>query len=207
MDDHVVFRYGLRDILGQHFAIVGEAGEGGEALDKSVQLKPDVVVMDVTLPGMDGLAATRMIRAQLPATQVVMLTARDDEETLFDAIDAGVSAFVSKTEAPDVLIEAIGQAGEGKAYLPPVVAQRVLGGMAGLMRGEQRTRKASALSDRETEVLRLVGSGKSNAEIAQALFLSVRTVGNHLSSIYSKLGICDRAGAIIYAIKHGLVRI
>ncbi|HLG73358.1 MAG TPA: response regulator transcription factor [Chloroflexota bacterium] len=207
VDDHAVFRLGLREALSDDFKVVGEAREGAEACAKALQLKPDVVVMDVALPGMNGLAAARDIKQQLPDTQVVVLTASDDEQTMLQAVQAGAAAFVTKDDSLDTVVEAIQQAGEGKAYLPPSVAQRFLGLTAALLQGKKSDPGRPGLSDREREVLRLMADGKSNNEIAAMLFLSIRTVGNHISSIYNKLGVSDRASAVVWGIRQGIVRL
>jgi two-component system NarL family response regulator len=207
VDDHAVLRHGLRQILESRFTVVGEAHEGGEALQKALELRPDVVVMDVQMAGMNGLAATKQIKEQCPNTNIVVLTARDDNDTIFEAISAGASAFVVKDDSPQTIVAAVEQAAEGNAYLPPVIAKRVMGGTAGLMNGRGPTTKAIPLSGREIEVLRLVALGKRNREIGDVLCISERTVGNHISSIYNKLGINDRAQAVVYAIKEGLVHV
>ncbi len=207
VDDHAVFRQGLQTALGDQFRIVGEAVEVGEAVDKAVQLKPDVVIMDVSMPGMNGVAATRGIKERLPDAQVVIVTAKDDDATLLGAIEAGACAFVPKHESLQVLLDAVKQASEGAAYLPPNVTARVMAAAAGVARGEPLPSTRSPLSARETEVLTLLASGMSNREMASALCLSESTIGNCVTQILKKLHVRDRTRATVYAIEHGLVRI
>ena len=208
-DDHPVWRRGLRDILEPTFDIVSEAGEGSEAISQALATRPDVVLMDIGLPGMDGIAAAREIKGSLPDTEVVVITATDSDRDIYEAIQAGVSGFVVKDEKAEVMVEAVQSAAEGKGYLPPQIAKRVLDGFTGGGAGRKGTfaRSSIALTGRELVVLRLVAEGRRHKEIASELNISERTVGNHIASIYNKLGICDRSQAIVYAIKHGIVRI
>ncbi|MGH2519627.1 MAG: response regulator [Chloroflexota bacterium] len=208
-DDHPVYRRGLRDLLEPTFQVICEAREGGEAVEKAIQQKPDVVVMDISMPGMDGIAAARQIKEQLPKTGVVMVSAADDDERIFDAIQAGVSGYIVKDDDPESMLQAIHNAALGKAYLPPLIAKRVLDGVAGSLNGrdDRGGKNSTPLTSRELAVLRLMAQGHRNKEIANDLCLSERTVGNHITSIYNKLSIYDRAQAIIYAIKKGIVRV
>jgi DNA-binding NarL/FixJ family response regulator len=203
VDDHPVWRRGLRDILEPTFRVIGEAGGAAEAVEKARACVPQVVLMDILMPGMDGIAAAREIKEVLPDTGVVMLTSSSDDAHVHEAIRAGVSGYVVKDEGPKVIIEAVARAAEGHAYLPPAIARRVLQGM--------RLRDAVStgghdLSARESSVLRLIAEGYRQKEIARELCISPRTVGNHVANIYNKLGIADRAQAIVYAIKKGIVR-
>jgi DNA-binding NarL/FixJ family response regulator len=208
-DDHAVWRRGLRDVLEPTFEIVAEAGEGSEAVNQAIATRPDVVVMDISLPGMDGIAAAREIKESLPDTGVVIISATDHDREIYEAIQAGVSGFVVKDDKPEAMVEAVRNAAEGKAYLPPHIAKRVLDGVAGSLSGRKNAlnRGNVPLSSREVTVLRLVAEGRRHKEIARELCISERTVGNHIASIYNKLGIDDRSQAIVYAIKKGLVRI
>jgi two-component system, NarL family, response regulator DegU len=209
VDDHPIYRQGLCTLLGNFFEVVSEACEGGEAVEKALAHKPDVVLMDISMPGMDGIEAARQIREQLPNTSVVMLSATDDEQHIFDAIQAGVSGYVIKGEGSQSVIEAVQNAAEGMAYLPPSIAKQVLQGVAStLSRGvDSLPRGSTPLSAREISVLRLMALGKRNKDIAAELFISERTVGNHITSIYKKLHIYDRAQAIVYAVKKGIIRV
>src|SRR5437667_8392915 len=187
-DDHAVYRMGLRDLLEPEFKIVSEATEGAEAVDKAQQSKPDVVVMDINMPGMDGIAAAKQIKQCCPDTGVVMITAYDDDRRIFEAIQAGVASYVLKDGDPDTMIQAVGNAAQGKAYLPPLIVKRVLDGVAGALggRGDMTEKSITPLSNRELSVLRLMAEGRRNREIAQDLSISERTVGNHITNIYNK---------------------
>ncbi|HLG71506.1 MAG TPA: response regulator transcription factor [Chloroflexota bacterium] len=206
-DDHIVWRRGLKDVLEPQFQVVCEASEGNEAVEKALACKPDVVVMDIRMPGMDGIAAARRIKEAIPSTGVVMMSATDDDRDIYDSIQAGVSGYVVKDEAPERMVEAVANAAEGKAYLPPMIAKRVLQEVAASMNGNRDSlgKNVTPLSAREISVLRLVAEGKRHKDIARELSISDRTVGNHVNNIYSKLGIEDRAQAIVYAIKKGIV--
>ena len=209
-DDHEVFRRGLRELLTKNFDVVAEAREGGEAVDKALSHKPDVVVMDISMPGMNGIEAAREIKSKLPKTGVVVISATDEDQQVFEAIEAGVSGYIVKDDTPQSMIDAIQRAAEGKAYLPPLIAKRVMDRVAGAMSGRRdlsSSNGATPLSAREISVLRLMAEGKRNREIANELCISERTVGNHITSIYIKLCIYDRAQAIVYAIKKGIIRV
>ena len=208
-DDHAVYRMGLRDLLEPDFTVISEATEGSEAVDKAIKGNPDVVVMDINMPGLDGIAAAKQIREACPNTGVVVVTAYDDDSRIFEAIQAGVAGYVLKDGDPNNLIEAVDTAAQGNAYLPPLIVKRVLDGVAGVLSNERDNpgKAVTPLSARELSVLRLMADGKRNREIAHDLAISERTVGNHITNIYNKLGIYDRAQAVVYAIKKGIVRI
>jgi DNA-binding NarL/FixJ family response regulator len=207
VDDHEVFRVGVRNLLSAYSRIVGEAREGGEAVRKALQHRPDVVVMDVVLPGMNGIAAIRQIKERLPGTNVVVLTAYDTDKNIAEAIKNGACAFVPKYDEPQTIVDAVENAAQGLAFLPPGAAERVVRTAAELMRGERQAQPSARLSDREIVVLQLMAQGRTNGEIADQLFLSPRTVGNHIAHIYRKLGVDGRAAAIVYAVKQGLVEV
>jgi two-component system NarL family response regulator len=209
VDDHEIYRRGLLALLGSDFDVVAEAQEGGEAVDQALSHHPDVVLMDINLPGMSGIQATREIKARLPTTRVVIISESDDDTVLFDAIEAGVSGYLVKHDDAQTIITAIQHAADGKAYLPPVLAQRVMARVAGAINGRANLpgNPSVPLSARELSVLRLMAHGRRNKEIASQLVISERTVGNHISNIYAKLAIFDRAQAIVYAIKNGIVRV
>lgn len=208
-DDHSVWRRGLREFLEPRFDVISEATEGNEAVSKALACKPDVVVMDVSMPGIDGIVAARRIKECLPATGVVMISATDGDQDIYEAIQAGVSAYVVKNDEPQAMLQAVQNAADGKAYLPPTIAKRVLQGLAGAMSGRpaDALNRSTTLSSRELSVLRLIAEGYRHKDIARQLAISERTVGNHIASMYNKLGISDRAQAIVYAIKKGIVRI
>ena len=208
-DDHVVWRRGLRNVLEPTFEIIAEADNGVEAVAQAIATRPDVVVLDLRLPGMDGIAAAREILACLPDTQVVVISASDDDRNISDAIQVGVCGYVVKDDKPEAMIAAVKAAAEGRAYLPPLIAKRVLNGVASFMNGNRSAMVGggTSLSSREISVLRLMAEGYRHKEIAKKLFISVRTVGNHVANIYNKLGIDDSSQAIVYAIKNGIVRV
>jgi len=206
-DDHVVWRRGLRQVLEAAFDIVSEAGEGGQAVEQARACRPDVVVMDIHLPGMDGIAAAREIKEALPETGVVMISAADDDEQIYASIEAGVSGYVVKDDSAEAMCQAVHHAARGEAYLPPVIAKRVLQNMSSGNGTTDAASRRTALSGREVTVLRLMAEGRRHKEIARELHISPRTVGNHIANIYNKLGIDDRAQAIVYAIKKGIVKL
>jgi DNA-binding NarL/FixJ family response regulator len=207
-DDHEIFRIGLRDMLSGRFEIVAEASNGLEAVEKTLSSHPDVAVLDVFMPEMNGIEAAREIKARSPETAIVMISAIDEEGKVFESAQAGVSGYVVKDDDPRNLVQAIQNASEGKAYLPPLIAKRVMEGVAGSLRGrrDMLDRGGTPLTIRELAVLRLLAIGKRNREISIELSISERTVGNHISGIYQKLHIYDRSQAIVYAIKTGIVR-
>jgi len=205
VDDHEVVRLGLRTLLSRNpdFAVVGEAGSAQEALEKTRLYHPDVVVLDVRLPGKNGIQACAMIKEEMPETNVIMLTSYAEDEILFDAIDAGAAGYVLKQVGGDELIRAIQCVGRGEALLDPVVTQRVLERVRLASRQEQAA-AFNDLTEQELRVLGLVAKGRTNKEIARALFLGEGTVRNYVSSILSKLDLTNRAEAAAYAVRHGL---
>lgn len=203
VDDHEVVRLGIKSLLSHYpqFEVVAEAGTADEAIQKAADFKPDVIVMDIRLPGKSGIDATREIMATQPDTKVVMLTTFADDELLFDAISAGASGYVLKQIDSQELISALERIGRGESLLDPAVTQQVF------KRMRETTRKAeseafAALSEQELKVLALVAQGKRNKEIADQVFLSEKTVRNYVSSILSKLALSTRAEAAAYAVKH-----
>lgn len=199
-DDHKVVRQGLRLFLhiDPELSIVGEAGDGAEALTLARQLTPDVVLMDVLMPTMDGVAATEAIRRELPDTEVLALTSVLEDSAVIEIMRAGAIGYLLKDVDGDELCKAIHAAAAGKVQLAPEAA-------ALLLRGLRTTEHAEPLTERETEVLRLLGQGKSNREIASSLHLKEETVKTHVSKILSKLGVRSRTQAAIYAIRNGLL--
>jgi len=212
-DDHSLYRAGLREFL-EHDAVkvVGEASTGEEAVEQALRMHPDVVVMDVRMPVMDGIEASREIKRQLPETKIVMVSgANEDEDQLFRAINAGASAYVGKDEDPRTIVEAVRSASRGGAYLPPRAVQmlmhRLSGGTRAAAAQSGGTSPDARLTPREREVLRLLAAGRRNQGIALDLGLSVRSVGNHLAKIYNKLHIHDRSEAVGYAIRAGIASV
>jgi two-component system NarL family response regulator len=210
-DDHSLYRAGLRELLEEdELKVVSEASNGEEAVRQAVRTHPDVVIMDVRMPGMDGIEASRQIKEQLPRTEIVMVTgADDDQDQMFRAIDAGARAYVGKDEPPTVIVEAVRSAAEGEAYLPPHAVKMLFDRIASTKPIVHKETAAPVAPDkrltpREKEVLRLLARGRRNQEIATEMGLSVRSVGNHLAKIYNKLHIHGRSEAVLYAIKSGI---
>ena len=205
VDDHEVVRLGLHTLLGGHedIIVVDEAASADEAIGKAQQHNPDVVIMDIRMPGKNGIEACREILANNPATQVIMLTSYAEDEMLFDAISAGAVGYVLKQGGGDDLVRAIRRVGQGDALLDPAITQRVLARVRLATRQEQAA-AFSDLTEQELRVLGLVSEGRTNKEIARALFLGEGTVRNYVSSILSKLGLTNRAEAAAYAVRHNL---
>jgi DNA-binding NarL/FixJ family response regulator len=205
VDDHELVRIGLKSLLERHpqFDVVGEAGSAREALEQVEALKPDVVVMDIRLPGTSGIDACEQIVNQYPETKVLMLTSYAEDEMLFSAIRAGASGYVLKQIGSEDLIKAIESVGRGEALLDPAVTQRVFQEVRRAVKEEEAS-AFSHLSQQEKHVLLLVSEGKTNREIAKNLFLGEGTVRNYVSSILSKLSVNNRAEAAAYAVQHSL---
>jgi two-component system response regulator NreC len=208
VDDHGVVRAGIKSLLESQpdLKVVGEASRGEEAIEKAVQLQPDIVLMDIAMPGIGGIEATRRIRERLPNTNVLALTMHDNEEYFFAALKAGASGYVLKECEPQELLSAIYAVHQGNAFLSPAVAKVVVGSyLQGPAVDQQDDENFKTLTQREVEVFNLVAEGKTNREIADELFLSVRTVEKHRASMMSKLGIYNRTELIKYAIRKGLI--
>ncbi|MCK4316927.1 MAG: response regulator transcription factor [Anaerolineae bacterium] len=205
VDDHEVVRLGLRTLLERHpdFTVVGEAATAKEAVQKTLLLRPNVVVMDIRLPGGSGIDACRKIVEQAPEAKVIMLTSYAEDEMLFDAIAAGACGYVLKQIGSDDLVRAIETVGEGEALLDPALTQRVFARVREAARKEQEEAFAG-LTDQEMRVLAQVAEGKTNREIAGVMFLGEGTVRNYVSSILRKLNLTNRAEAAAYAVEHNL---
>jgi two-component system, NarL family, response regulator LiaR len=202
VDDHAVVRQGLRMFLSldPELEIVGEAGNGEEGLAMARQLQPDVVLMDLLMPGMDGIAATAIIRRELPDIEVIALTSVLEDRLVVDAIRAGATGYLLKDTNADELCQAIKAAAAGQVQLSPQAAAR-------LMREVRIPDSPEALTARETEVLRLVAQGRANKEIATTLSISEKTVKTHVSNILDKLSVASRTQAALYAVRIGLVSV
>lgn len=205
VDDHEVVRRGVRAFLDTvpDMQVVGEAASGEQAVQMTGETAPDVVLMDLILPGMDGLEATRQIKLLSPHTQVVVLTSYDQDEYIFPALQAGATSYTLKDMKMDNLAEAIRKAALGEATLHPRVAMRVVKSVRGEINGDGL---AEGMTGRELEVLKMIAHGLSNSQIAEALVLSEYTVKGHVSNILSKLGLADRTQAAAYAWEKGIVR-
>jgi two-component system, NarL family, response regulator NreC len=201
-DDHVVVRAGLRALLERDgLQVVAEAGTGEDALRLSQEHEPDVAVLDLSMPGMNGLDAGREILRSTPRTGVVLLTMHIEDYQVAAALRAGIRGYVSKTQCPEVLSQAIAVVARGGTYLTPNVAQVVVGAyLAGTLV------PADPLSPRERQVLRMIAEGKTTKEVASALELSVKTVESYRSSLMAKLDIHQTAGLVRYAIRHGVIQ-
>src|SRR5450759_1488071 len=205
VDDHEVVRLGLKSLLDHHphFEVIGEAGTAKEAIELVGRIKPDIVLMDIRLPGISGIEACEEIIHNFPETRVVMLTSYAEDEMLFSAIRAGASGYVLKPVGGDDFIRALVAVGRGEALLDPAVTQRVFQEVRRAVKEEEASAFVN-LSQQERHVLLLVSEGKTNREIAKALFLGEGTVRNYVSSILSKLGVSNRAEAAAYAVEHNL---
>jgi NarL family two-component system response regulator LiaR len=205
VDDHAVVRKGVRAFLDTQpdLKVIGEAASGEEGVKLVSQFVPDVVLMDLVMPGMDGVEATRQLKRVSPRTQVVVLTSYHDDEYIFPAIRAGALSYVLKDIGPRDLADVVRKAATGEVVLNPRVAARVIQELQSL-RGTQAN-PFTELSERELEVLRLIAAGLSNAEMAEKLVLSEKTIKGHVSNILSKLHLVDRTQAAVYAWREGIV--
>ena len=205
-DDHTLFRQGLRQVLELEpdFTVVGEVASGAAAVQQAEALRPDVVVLDVSMPG-GGLEACAKIKEMMPDMGVVILTMHEDQEYLMRALKAGANSYMVKDVDSSNLAEAIRAAREGRPYMHPKLAGLALMEMARGPQKEKRPADDPGLTERELEVLKLVGQGASNREIAAALFISEKTAKNHMTHIFEKIGVSDRTQAALYAIRSGLV--
>ena len=213
-DDHSVVRSGLRMLLksSPRFSIVGEAADGEEAVKMTERLKPDVAILDISMPKLNGIETARMIKERQPDTKVIILTVHEDEEYVYQILRAGASGYVLKNAGKKEIFSAIRSAIAGEQFFSPGISKVIIEGFIRQDRekGRQQETKPgnshSILTKRETEVLHHIAEGRTNKEIAETLFLSFRTVNTHRANIMQKLGIHDTAGLVRYAINLGLVR-
>ncbi|WP_155286727.1 response regulator [Lacticaseibacillus zhaodongensis] len=204
VDDHEMVRLGISSYLGvqDDLEVAGEAENGQEGLDMALKLRPDVILMDLVMPKMNGVDATKKILKAWPAARVIILTSFIDDELVYPAMEAGAASYILKTSTAEEIADAIRQTAKGQTVLEPEVSSKI-----------QNRGKAMAdialyddLTSREREVLRLIAQGKSNQEIADELFITLKTVKTHVSNILAKLEVDDRTKAAIYAFKHGIVK-
>ncbi|MEJ2013775.1 MAG: response regulator transcription factor [Anaerolineales bacterium] len=209
VDDHVLFRSGLRYIVEKwdDFSIIGEASDGMEALDLARQLCPDLVLMDVAMPGMDGIEAVRRIKTDLPGAHVIMLTVSESEDDLFRALKNGASGYLLKNVKPKTLRSMLNGVLDGEAPLSSRMAAKIVKEFSqGKDDVKSRIPELGSLTPRETEVLELVAAGLSNSEVANRLVISENTVKKYLHNILEKLQLNNRVEAAVYAVRKGLVR-
>ncbi|MBU4174528.1 MAG: response regulator transcription factor [Actinobacteria bacterium] len=204
VDDHNLVREGLKAVFDQGLEIdvVAEAGSGEEAVEKSAELEPDVILMDISMPGMNGIQATRTIREANPEVKVVILTMLDQEGYVYEAVKAGATGYMLKSTSSDDLIEAIQMVYDGKALLHPDATAQLLKEFVTL--ADNRTRDYG-LSNREMEVLQLLTEGNTNKQIAKDLWISEQTVKTHVAHLFDKLGTSDRTETVAHALRSGLV--
>lgn len=207
-DDHSIVREGVRMILDSQddFEVVGEASTGREALEEARRLRPDVVVMDISMPDMTGIEATKLIRGELPAVQVTGLTMHEDEAYVFELLKAGAAGYVLKRAAAEDLVTAVRAAHQGEAFLYPSVAKMVVQDFLQRATAQEKEQALDGLTEREREVLTLVAEGLTNQEIAGRLFISIKTVQTHRAHILEKLNLHDRTELVRYAIRKGLIK-
>ena len=206
-EDETVVRYALAQLLAAEddIQVVGEAADGAEAVVLARQRQPDVVLMDLSMPKMDGIAATRKIKEETPECAVVVLTIHSDDDKVFDAIKAGASGYVLKDSPAEQTVEAIRAAARGEGFLHPSLVSKVMDEFARISRLRAAAKEVfKELTRRELEVLELLGKGLKNREIAEQLHISEKTVKNHVSNIFFKLHVNDRTQAALLAARHGL---
>jgi DNA-binding NarL/FixJ family response regulator len=207
VDDHTLFRTGIRKMLEAEpdMHVVGEAATGREALEQARQLMPDVILMDVKMPDMDGIEATRRLCREMPHVGVIFCTMFEDDEFVFAGLQAGGRGYILKDADPETMLRAIRAVAHGESLLGSTIAQKVMRQFSALP--DKQTALVDDLTPRELEVLTLIAEGLPNKEIAQELTISEKTVKNHINNIFSKLHVYDRSQAMLYAIRQGLVKV
>jgi len=204
-EDHVIVREGTRELVQREpdMEVVAEADDGAEAVQLAGKFQPDVVIMDIALPKLNGIEATKQIKALYPATAVLILTAYDNDQYIFALLEAGAAGYLLKTVRGHELIDAIRAVSVGESVLHPKIARKVLSRFMPLATKPSEERVTELLSERELEVLKLAAKGMSNKDIAEQLFLSVRTVQSHLANIFTKLDVGSRTEAILCGLRRG----
>lgn len=202
-DDHNVVRKGIRDLLSDEddITVVGEARNGQEAVDLALALRPDVVVMDIAMPELTGVEATRQLRAQAPGVRVLVLTAYDDDPYIYGLLDAGATGYILKTAESREIVRAVRATAAGQSALDPAIAPRLIARLS------QPPAGGDTLTERELEVLRRAARGLTNKQIGADLAISDRTVQNHLANIYAKLGVASRTEAVTAALQRQLIKL
>ena len=212
-DDHQLLREGIRNFLSLEpdFEIVGEASNGEEAVTKAMALQPDVMLLDINMPKANGIEVAGRLKESCPGVRILALTIHDDQNYMMNMIQSGAAGYLLKDVEPSMMVQAIRRVAAGESYVEPSLTKKLFQGITnheekkkaptpGMMEGER-------LSAREIEVLRLIGKGMSNAEIARELYLSEKTVKNHLTNIFRKIDVTDRTQAVLFAIKHKIVNV
>ncbi len=205
-EDHVLVREGTKEMLDREddMEVVAEAGDGAEAVRLATELDPDIVIMDIALPKLNGIEATRQIKEISPRTAILVLTAYDDDEYVFAVLEAGAAGYLLKDVSTDALVEAIRAVQAGESMLHPAIARKVVNRFSRRADGGEEESSLEELTEREIEVLQLAGKGITNREIADSLAISHRTVQAHLSHIFGKLGVGSRTEAVVCALRKGL---
>jgi len=204
-EDHVITRQGIRRLLedAKGLTVIGEAGDGEEAVQMVTEMHPDVVIMDIAMPKLNGIEATRQIKLICPNTAVLILSAYDDDEYVFGLVEAGAAGYLLKTASGDELTHAIRAVHKGEPVLDPIIARKVLNRLRFPGKIRRGARPSERLSDREMDIIKLAAKGMSNKDIANELHLSWRTVEGNLRNIFNKLGVGSRTEAVLYGLRKG----
>jgi two-component system response regulator DegU len=209
IDDHPLVREGLRKVLEleKDIEVIDEAGDGQGAINMARRLQPDIILMDINMPGTNGVEATRVIKREFPQIGIIALTIHEDEEYVLELVRAGVSGYVLKDIVPSKLVETIRTVAAGDSVIDPSITRMLFTELNRLTRRRQAKEEWETLTEREMDILKLMTQGQSNKEIAVELSISEKTVKNHITSIFRKLQVEDRTQAVLFAIKHHLVEI
>ena len=213
-DDHQLLREGIRNFLSLEpdFEIIGEAANGEEAVARAIELRPDGLLLDINMPKANGIEVASRLKESCPAVRILALTIHDDQNYMMNMIQSGAAGYLLKDVEPSMMVQAVRRVYAGESYVEPSLTKKLFQGITN--REEKKVAPAAPgitegdrLSAREIEVLRLIGKGMSNAEIARTLYLSEKTVKNHLTNIFRKIDVTDRTQAVLYAIKHKIVNV
>ncbi len=209
VDDHPLVREGLRKVLefDKEIVVIDEAGDGQGAINLVRRLRPDVILMDINMPGTNGIEATRVIKREMPNVGIIALTIHEEEEYVFELVRAGVSGYVLKDISPSKLIESIKTVAKGQSVIDPSITNKIFGEISRMSNNRRVREDWQTLTEREMDVLKQISKGLSNKEIAKSLTISEKTVKNHITNIFRKLQVDDRTQALLFAIKHRLVEL